>query len=810
SDQVFVRAPGELVINQFSLETDTEVTVDGHMDVLGNSDTEIGALFGAGTVALANADLIVSGAGGNFQGVISGDSGSEVVVQDGADLTLGGQNTYTGVTTVRESGSTLRLDGSEVLHDSSDLVLLFDGTLVLGGSETVDSFRSGTIADDDDDSGGNVGGSGLLTAMTYDLNDGTFTDAGAHLGKGDLTSEGDVQLDGNTDADTIDIRNGVFTTNGDVTNGGSIITIQPTGGWAVNGNYVYDTVRGTGSINPGGINGDTFVNTGTMSPGFSHGTITVMGDYEDAGTYDAELTPFATAPFPHYRESDKVDVSGFTTLQPSSVLELTAIHGLNSGNVLCGERWNIIDSAGGIFDGDLNDDIIGYGEITDVDNAGPNGVTFDSQVLFDVGKGDVVALGLAAGETVADYDSFTPNKAAILQAVIDSATDRVGNYRSDDGGAGTVLDAVYLAGDPGDKDALMDAVIRLSPEGYAGVVDYALHVTRGYSQNVMRHTPRLGGAQPAYDYPDPGPKGGMVNFEDSEIEPAGAKGVMPYVAPAAASGSRFEVFGGYSHNSVESDASIDQRDYDIRSNGGYAGVKLNTIPNLAVGGFLAIDTGSVKATGLSLDASGLVMGAFVESTPQGPDGPLLLYGNLAYGTYEFDGSRTGLLGTYTVPNFDANAFQVAIGADYDWYQRDAWTVTPGIGLRYVDATTDAFTETGGPGAYKIGDMDQDALLLDLTLKFFYQQIGQPFAMHGHLGYQHDFSDSDREVQAMLASGGPAFSVVAPGIGEDAVTFGLGGHYDFNDRYRLGLSYRGELREDADLFHGLDVRFTVGF
>jgi subtilase-type serine protease len=178
--------------------------------------------------------------------------------------------------------------------------------------------------------------------------------------------------------------------------------------------------------------------------------------------------------------------------------------------------------------------------------------------------------------------------------------------------------------------------------------------------------------------------------------------------------------------------------------------------------------------------------------------------------YEFDGHRQGLLGRHSVPSFDAGAFQVAIGGGYDVYHRDGLRVTPGAGLRFVDAHTDGFTERGGPGSLTVSDQDDDALLLDLGVHLFYQQPGQPYAFEGGLGWQHDFSDSERDVKAALALGGPAFEVTSPGLGDDAFFFTLGSHYDFNERYRIGLSYRGELRSDADPFHGLDLRFTAGF
>lgn len=755
-----------------------------------------GFLTGTGTL-VANGNTInltdghISNVGANLQNLIGGNpqltSNGEVTI-DGAASTVHAANATINVGTADIQSGTMFLNGLFInnstidIRDEATLISGFadringdgaivkietdldnvgnsGGTWTLGGDETIGTLNSGGLLD----------GLGLLTALDYDLYDGTYTGPDADLGTGDLDSWESVQLDGNTNADTIDINSGTLTTNGDVQNLGGVVTVHQGATWAVNGGYQDDTVRGTGTIRPGFNNGYEFRNEFNLRPGEildEIGDITIDGDYVESGTLHGDLGPGGTFD----NAADTVMVEDYASLTGDSVLRLNAVNGLDGGNVLCGERWNIIDSYqtrnGNFFNGYALSGA--WSQISDADNPGGLGDTFGSRVLFDRGSGDVVALGLKAGETFADFVDIDANQLATIEAVFSGSVDPVGNYNSNDGGAGSVLDAIYTYGSPGDKDSWLGAIDALSPEAYAGAVDYALHATRSYAQNVMAATPQM-------------------------------------------SGANYDIVAGWSHMSLDSDASRNSGDYDLNSDGGYLGIRVNCHPDFVFGGFLAADSGDINGRRLDLDADGFVLGGFVEWTPQGEDGPWTIWSNLAYGSYEFNGDRQGLISRLEVPDFDGDAFQIGMGVDFEAYQDDCWTILPGTGLRYIDASTDGFTEHGGPDALKVDSMDQNLLLLETAVRFIYQQVGQPWALDGSVGWQHDFSDSDRDVDAALKSDPfNTFSVESPGLGDDAFTYGLGVYYDFGDRYRIGLSYRGEIRDDSDNFNSLDLRLTAGF
>ena len=159
----------------------------------------IGALTGAGSVVISDAQALVVGAdngSSTFDGVISGLGGLQHV---GAGiLTLTGANTYTGLTLV-QSG-TLRLGASGVLADGSDATVLAGATLDLQGfDETVRTLLlNGTLA-----------GTGTLTAGQYQLNGATVN---ANLGVGDLFNIGGVStLNGTSGAGLVSVQAGTLT-----------------------------------------------------------------------------------------------------------------------------------------------------------------------------------------------------------------------------------------------------------------------------------------------------------------------------------------------------------------------------------------------------------------------------------------------------------------------------------------------------------------------------------------------------------------------------------------------------------------------
>lgn len=727
----------------------------------------------------------------NSTGIVQIDSNhthTTLLNVDGGVLTITG--TWGDLVTGNiDPGATLMLGGPNLLNDGATINNW--GELDLNGNETILTYNS---------NGGFLDDSGLLTATTYTLSNGASTDFGANLGTGTLNvinvsppigDDPAVVLNGNTNADFININSGTtLATNGAVQNAAGIITISSNGTWDVNNSsYDYMRLQGNGTVDSYSLAGFDFTNRDTVAPGQVDGqvgTLRIAGDYIERGTLEIEFQPGAS----DFSNHDRLIVDRFVSLQTGSTLDLESINGFNANNIQCGERFNVIGIGGGITISGGWDSIAGSTTL--------GTQTWGNQVLFDRGTGDVVGTGLAFGQDNSDIPGIDANQLAIFNAITDAAIDTVGNYNSDDFGAGTVLNNILNAADPGNggsTETKLAAINTLMPESYGGAVDYAMHATRAYTETATRVTP-FG----ASSYTPPvvtDAKGGGVVADEKDAAPA-----------PVSSGHNYQVFGGYHSMDLESDSSHNGHDYDLESRGGFAGVRAKAGDKFTYGAFLGIDSGSVRSSGLDLDADGTVLGVFAHYQA---NEKTTVWANLSYGSFEFDGHRTALGGTLSVDNFDADALQVGVGVDYLAYDNNrGFTITPGLGLRYIDASTDSITESGGPAALVIDGIDAESLLLDLTVKFAYNPEGQRYGFHGHLGYTHDFEDADRDIDAMLASGSPYFRVVAPGLGDSAFTYGVGGYYNITDDLRVDLNYRGESRSDSDDSHAIDLRFTYGF
>ena len=720
---------------------------------------------GAVTETLANLGAGILNSDGAV--TLNGDAAAGTTNVNTGTLNLNGQLTAVGELNISE-GATLINGSAERINDAA--VVNNAGTMTLAEDENVTTLNA---------DGGLLDGSGLLTAETYNLSNGTATAAGADLGTGTLNSgPGEVTLDGNTNADAINIESGALNTNGAVQNQRGVITVASEATWNVNSSYTYDTLRGEGTVDPGGLNGNTFRNENTISPGSALGTLTIAGDYIESGIYHAQLDQ---APV-----SDTLQVTGSVTLEADSRLDLSEFSGLvnGSGAVLCGERWNIIDTPG-VINGE-------WGEISDVNNPGALGQTFQSQLLFDRGTGDLVSLGLQDGQTVADYAGISEDQARILSAVLEGATGNdliVGNFNSEDDASGTLLNTIYTAAPPGDKAGLYNAINSLSPEAFAGAVDYALVATRGYVESALGYRPR--------------------SREDviiiSEDDTRGS-----IATPLFRSEENIETFAGFSNVQVGSSSSQSGNDYSLQSSGIYAGGRLLATDSLVLSSYIAADVGSISSSTIDLDTHGLIVGASFDYSPVGPDHPLRIIGTASYANYEYDGHRQSVAGRYQIPEIDANAFEAGIRVEYGLINNDGWSIIPAIGLRHLSAHTDAFSELGGPGALFMGEHEDAASLVDLGVFANYQQFGKPYGFNAELRWQHDFADAHRDIDAVFAASGTAFDVTAPGMGSDALIFSLGSYYDVDERYRIGFNYRGERRSDADMLHSFNLRIMAGF
>jgi autotransporter-associated beta strand protein len=286
-----------------TLSDSTTLTVTGGATYIVNANDTIASLAGAGNTVL-NANLTFGNAvDTTISGVISG-TGS-LTKEGGSAVTLAGNNTYTGTTTI--NAGTVALAANDVIANSSNVVIN-GGTLDLGThSDTVAAVTVGV-------NGGTITSStGVLTGSSYTFNNispalisarlagsGSLTQAGGgattlsglnSYSGGTFLSAGSVIVASDANLGN---ASGSITFNGGTLNSIASFTLSATRSISLLGNAIFNVNASTTLIYNGGITGSgpltktglgTLIlggnNTYTGSTAINTGAITITGSLAD-------------------------------------------------------------------------------------------------------------------------------------------------------------------------------------------------------------------------------------------------------------------------------------------------------------------------------------------------------------------------------------------------------------------------------------------------------------------------------------------------------------------------------------------------
>ena len=277
-----------------------------------------GPIFTGGTLLVAGANVssslpislqsqggIVDTNGNNatLTGAISGPGGLSKI--GAGTLTLSGQSTYTGATTVNVG--TLQAGAVNAFSPSSAFSVASGAVVSLAGfNQTI----------------GSLAGAGAVTLGAATLttgNDNTSTTfSGVMSGTGGLTK----------------IGNGILTLTG--ANSFTGATTVNAGGLVVNGSLASNVTVNGGALSGTGSFGGLVANGGVLAPGNSIGTFAVNGNFiQNGGVYQVEVNAAG--------QSDRINVAGTATINGGTV-QVVAQNGTYARNT----TYTILNATGGL------------------------------------------------------------------------------------------------------------------------------------------------------------------------------------------------------------------------------------------------------------------------------------------------------------------------------------------------------------------------------------------------------------------------------------------------------------------------------
>jgi outer membrane autotransporter protein len=227
-------------------------------------------------------------------------------------------------------------------------------------------------------------------------------------------------------------------------------------------------------------------------------------------------------------------------------------------------------------------------------------------------------------------------------------------------------------------------------------------------------------------------------------------------------------------------------------------------------GFLAgYSHGSYDANGLSAnsDSDDYHVGVYSAGTI----GAFGLSAGAAYSWHDISTERSVSLPGLTEKlkaDYDAHTLQVFGELNYDLKAGDA-NLQPFANLAYVHLGETGFAETGGASALTSAGGDTDTTFATFGLRASTDiAFGETAAsLRGAVAWRHAFGDINPTSNVSLSGAG--FTVSGAPVAEDAALIDAGIDFKLAANTTLGLTYSGQLAEDATA-HSIKANFAVKF
>lgn len=387
------------------------------------------------------------------------------------------------------------------------------------------------------------------------------------------------------------------------------------------------------------------------------------------------------------------------------------------------------------------------------------------KVIYNIATGQVYLIG---GST--DQTSNTDNKIAVLSGVLNASFDSGEIFTNIDD---ISLNSVLLLGSVLNASANSNAIIEeLSPEAYGGIADYG----------IRSH----------------------LSILDTALDT---------VNVVTAGRARF--FAGVNSYSAETESSLDNADFDISSQGGYAGASFQLFNSTNVGIIGAAETGDLTATRLDLESTGTMVGIFTETELNMPFDTGMQWGkirtSLSYSDHSFDGSRSAQGLVNSVDDINSSILQLGVSYKAELINGKSFKVSPVLSAQYVKSSTDSFTETNAISnltTLSVDAFEKEQIILSYGASAVWTPINDNWGIIAAIKAESSFGDDSTDLTSSFAAVGTEFEVVTPGISELSVYVSAGIFFNINEKSSFRVMAHQTKGDDYQNASGINAHYEL--